>query len=150
MESTQLKNLLAHRLIYLGIVLFLLGLIVGLVIPALANPRMALASHIEGVFNGMFLVLLGLIWHRVDLSDRWMKINFWLAIFGTFMNWFAMLVAAIFDAGKMLNVAAKGKEGHPAVEAFITFALISLSVAMIWISISVLVGLRRHWRVQQG
>ena len=46
----------------LGLVLFLLGLLTGFAIPALKNPRMALSSHLEAVLNGMFLVLLGLLW----------------------------------------------------------------------------------------
>lgn len=45
----------------IGLALFLIGLLTGLVIPALKNPRMALSSHLEGVLNGMFLVVLGLL-----------------------------------------------------------------------------------------
>ena len=48
----------AQRLLQLGIALFLLGLITGLAVPSLANPRMALASQIEGVMNGTFLLVL--------------------------------------------------------------------------------------------
>jgi (hydroxyamino)benzene mutase len=48
----------------LSILLFSLGLVTGLLAPKLANPRMGLSSHLEGLMNGMFLVLLGLIWQR--------------------------------------------------------------------------------------
>lgn len=51
-----------HRLVQLGILLSLLGLLTGLVIPQLANLRMGLASHLEGILNGIFLVILGLLW----------------------------------------------------------------------------------------
>ena len=43
-----------------GILLFFLGLVTGLVVPMLANPRMGLSSHLEGLMNGMFLIILGL------------------------------------------------------------------------------------------
>jgi hydroxylaminobenzene mutase len=132
----------SDRLIFWGIFLFLLGLIIGLIVPKLANPRMGLSSHIEGVLNGMFLVLLGLIWHKLHISTKWLKIAFGLAIYGTFLNWFSMLIAAVFNAGKMLTIAANGQEGHPLVEGFITFSLLTLSVAMIAICIIVLVGLK--------
>ena len=33
----------AHRLLQLGVLLFLIGLVVGLTLPVLANPRMGLA-----------------------------------------------------------------------------------------------------------
>lgn len=111
-----------------------------------ANPRMGLSSHIEGVLNGIFLIVLGLIWGKIDLSIRWLKINFWLAVYGTFANWFGILVAAIFNAGKMLNIAAHGKEGSPLAEAFVNFSLISLSVAIIIVCVLTLVGLKRNFK----
>jgi hydroxylaminobenzene mutase len=132
-----------NRLIFLGALLFLLGLLVGLVVPLLANPRMGVSSHIEGVLNGMFLIILGLIWDRLVLSDKWLKVTYWLAIYGTFMNWFGILIAAVFNGGKMLGIMAEGQEGHPIVEAVVGFSLISLSAAMVVVSIAILVGLRR-------
>jgi len=141
MESSFTVKRQAERLIFLGVLLFLLGLIVGLVVPVLANPLMGLSSHIEGVMNGMLLIIFGLIWNRVKLSDKWLKITFWLAIYGTFANWFGILIAAIFNAGKMLTVAAKGQEGHPVAETIVTFSLLSLTVAMIFVSVAVLIGL---------
>ena len=135
----------SNRLIYLGVILFFLGLIVGLIVPVFANPRMGVSSHIEGVLNGMFLIILGLIWHKIALSERWLKITFWLAIYGTFMNWFGILIAAIFNGGKMLGVMANGQEGSPIVEGIIGFSLISLSIAMVIICIAILIGLRKTW-----
>ena len=150
MDMLPLKKRQADRLIFSGILLFFLGLIIGLLVPILANPRMGVSSHMEGVLNGMFLVLLGLIWSRIDLPVKWLRISFWLAIYGTFMNWLAILLAAIFNAGKMLGVAANGKEGHPVVEGMIAFSLISLSVAMLTICITVMIGLRRSMKANAG
>jgi hydroxylaminobenzene mutase len=147
MENTILKSRQADQLIFLGVLLFFLGLVVGLLIPVLANPRMGLSSHLEGVFNGIFLVVLGLIWSKVNLSDKWLKITFWLAIYGTFANWLGILIAAIFNAGKMLTVAAKGQEGPPLAEGIVTFSLISLTIAMLTISVTVMIGLRRNMRL---
>lgn len=48
----------------------MLGLIVGLLVPALANPHMALSSHLEGIINGIFLIVFELIWHKVLLLER--------------------------------------------------------------------------------
>jgi hydroxylaminobenzene mutase len=143
MDRSELIKRQSDQLVFWGVFLFFLGLIIGLIAPALANPRMGLSSHIEGVLNGMFLIILGLIWNRVNLSERWLKITFWLAVYGTFTNWLGMLIAAIFNAGKMLGIEANGKEGHPIVEAIITFSLISLSIAMLTICITIMIGLRR-------
>lgn len=150
MKIDDLKRTQSARLIFLGILLFLLGLIVGLLVPVFANPRMGVSSHLEGVLNGMFLVLLGLIWERLELSARWLRLTFWLAVYGTFVNWLGVLIAAVFDAGKMLGIAAEGKEGPPLAEGVVTFSLISLSLAMLVISIAVLVGLKKGMNRSQG
>jgi (hydroxyamino)benzene mutase len=146
MESSSTVKRQADQLIFFGVLLFLLGLIVGLMVPVLANPRMGLSSHIEGVMNGMLLIIFGLIWNRVKLSDKWLKITFWLVIYGTFANWFGILIAAIFNAGKMLTVAAKGQEGHPVAEAVVTFSLVTLTLAMIFVSVAILIGLAKGAR----
>jgi len=145
--TSSVKNQ-AEKLIFLGVLLFLLGLIVGLLTPFLANPRMGLSSHIEGVMNGMFLVLLGLIWSRVKLSAKWLNVVFWLAIYGTFANWFGILVAAIFNAGKRITIAANGQEGQPVAEAVVEFSLITLTLAMLVVCIMVLIGLVRNSRLK--
>jgi len=149
MESLKQQNKQSNNLIFLGVLLFFLGLIVGLLVPIFANPRMGVSSHIEGVLNGMFLIVLGLIWHKIDLSKRWLKITFWLAIYGTFVNWLGILIAAIFNGGKMLGIMANGQEGSPLVERIVGFSLISLSVAMLFICVTTLLGLNRSMKSEK-
>jgi hydroxylaminobenzene mutase len=110
----------------------------------MGNPRMALSSHLEGVMNGMFLVLIGLIWHKLKLSAKWLNITFWLALYGTFANWAAILIASIFNGGKTLTVAANGQESSAPIEGLIMAMLVSLSLAMVIICITILVGLKRN------
>ena len=138
-----MKKQQADKLIFLGVLLFLFGLIVGLVVPLLANPRMGVSSHLEGVMNGILLIMLGLIWGRLQLSEKVLSTTFWLALYGTFVNWFGVLLAAIFDSGAMMSIAANGKQGPPLIEGLVTFSLLSLSLAMIIVSITVLIGLKK-------
>jgi hydroxylaminobenzene mutase len=140
----------SEQFIFLGVLLFFLGLIVGLLVPVLANPRMGLSSHIEGVMNGMLLVIIGLIWKRVKLPPRWLKVTFWMAIYGTFVNWFGILIAAIFNAGKNLTIAAQGRQGHPIAEGIVNFALVSLTLAMLFVSIAILIGLTKNRKSESG
>lgn len=144
MEKISLQQKQSNQLIFIGIILFLLGLIIGLIVPLTANPRMALSSHIEGVLNGMFLIILGLIWNRLELSIRWLKFTFILSIYGTFANWLGLLIAALFNAGKDLTVAAQGKEGNPIIEVLVSFLLITLALAMIFVCVILLFGLHRR------
>jgi hypothetical protein len=59
-----------RRLLWHGMLLFLLGLLTGFVEQKFNNPRMGLAAHLEGVMNGIFLVALGAAWTEVRLSSR--------------------------------------------------------------------------------
>lgn len=133
----------AHRLLQWGMALFLIGLLTGFLVPVLANPRMGLTSHLEGIMNGMFLVILGLVWTRLRLEERALRIGYGLALFGAFTNWITTLVAAILGAGgSLMPIAAADHEGSPAVEALIAVGLISLSAAMVGVLGMVLWGLR--------
>ncbi|HEY8686491.1 MAG TPA: hydrogenase [Chloroflexota bacterium] len=129
-------------LLQLGVLLFLIGLLTGLVIPRFANPRMALASHLEGVLNGIFLMVLGLLWHRLNLPNGWLVLTFWLAVYGSFANWLTTLLAAYWGAGKLMPIAAMGRQGSSTQEGAIRFLLTSLSLAMIAVCVLVIVGLR--------
>jgi hydroxylaminobenzene mutase len=142
MNTPTANSSLGHRLLQLGILLFLLGLLTGFVVPLLVNPRMGLSSHLEGILNGIFLVLLGLVWPKLRLSRFWLLAAFWLAIYGTFANWSTTLLAAFWGAGSsMMPLAARGLEGTPTQEAIIDFFLYSLSFAMIAVCVIVLWGL---------
>lgn len=137
------QTVVSRKLIRYGILLFLLGLLTGFAMPAFENSRMGLSSHLEGVMNGMFLVLLGLIWEKLILSEKLLKITFILALFGTFVNWLTTLFAAIVGAGsEMMPIAGEDLSGNQLEELLIKFGLISLSVAMVVVSIIVLYGLK--------
>jgi hydroxylaminobenzene mutase len=142
-QAGEIQRAGARRLLRLGITLFLLGLFTGLAIPALANPRMALASHIEAVMNGTFLVVLGLVWPNLNLSARFLGAAFWLAVYAAFANWLATLLAAAWRAGSpMMPLAAQGATGSPTQELVLNALLVSLALAMIASCLLVLFGLR--------
>jgi hydroxylaminobenzene mutase len=113
-----------------GVTLFLLGLFTGFGVPSMKNPRMGLASHVEAHMNGMFLIVLGLLWPFVALSFAWETAAVALLVYGAYANWFATLIAALWGAGgRMMRIAAPDHEGSAAKEGIIKFLLISLSIA---------------------
>ncbi|MGQ3683850.1 MAG: hydrogenase [Candidatus Loosdrechtia sp.] len=142
MNARTSNAILGHRLIQLGILLFFLGLLTGYVVPMLANPRMGLSSHLEGIMNGVFMVMLGLLWPKIGLSRTALTTLFWLAVYGTFANWTATLLAAFWGAGGSMPIAASGHQGTPTQEMIITLLLLSLSLAMVAVCVLVLWGLR--------
>lgn len=131
-----------NQLVFWGLVLFIIGLSIGLFVQNMANPRMALSAHLEGILNGVFLMVVGVIWSKLVLSPKWLSATYWLLIYSTFTNVLAVLVAAITGAGKMMPIAG-GKEGSAAVESIINFLLISLSLALLFACILLLMGFYR-------
>lgn len=116
----------------LGLALFLVGLLTGIAVPALKNPRMALSSHLEAVFNGMFLVLLGLLWPHVHLPDAWGVTAVALIVYSAYANWLASLLAAAWGAGrKLAPIAAGDHVASAGKERLVSFLLVSLSLAIV-------------------
>ena len=136
----------ARALLLLGLVLFLIGLLTGFVSGSFATPRMGLSAHLEGLMNGMLLVILGLLWPRLALGTVALSAAFWFMVYAAFANWLGVLLAGIWGAGSgMMPLAAQGMTGSSVQEAIIAALLISLSVAMVLGIVLVIWGL---WRVR--
>jgi (hydroxyamino)benzene mutase len=142
MHSIALQRRTGHRLVQLGLVLFVLGLLVGFAVPFFANPRMGLTSHLEGIMNGMLLMLLGLLWPRLVLGARALQVTFVLAIYATFANWLATLLAAAWGAGRNMPIAAPQPTATLIQENIVDFLLISLAITLLVACGLVLWGLR--------
>ena len=122
--------------------LFLIGLITGFVVMNLKNPRMGLSAHMEAVMNGMFLVGAGLVWNDLNLSDKMKSILFITLLYGTFANWIATLLSAVWGTSEMTPIAGAGFTAEALHENIIKGLLYTLALAMVF-SLSVLVyGLR--------
>jgi hydroxylaminobenzene mutase len=132
-----------RRLMWHGIVLFLIGLITGLLETQFANTRMGLAAHLEGVMNGIFLVALGAIWLQVRLSPGLERAAFWGALYGTYVNWGITTLAAVLGTGALSPITASGRSALPWQEALVTAGFASVGLAVIATSLLVLWGLRR-------
>ena len=130
-------------LIWHGMFLFLLGLLTGFVEQQFNNPRMGLAAHLEGVMNGTFLIALGAVWTEVRLSPRHKARAYWSALYGTYGNWATTTLAAIFGAASLSPITGAGHSALPWQELVVTFAFITVGMAIVVSSILVLWGLRR-------
>jgi hydroxylaminobenzene mutase len=123
---------MATLLFTLGLVLFLLGLLTGFPVPAFKNRRMALSSHLEAVLNGMFLVLLGLLWPHIHLPHAWGVAAVALVVYAAYANWLATLLAAVWGAGRRLApIAAGDHEASAAKERVVSFLLVSLAPCIV-------------------
>jgi (hydroxyamino)benzene mutase len=131
-----------RQLMWHGIFLFLLGLGTGFVEQRFTNVRMGLAAHLEGVMNGTFLVALGAIWTEVRLPPQAKAAAYWTALYGTYVNWLTTTLAAVFGTAALSPISAAGHSGRPWQERLVTDGFLSVSVAMVALSVLVLCGLR--------
>jgi hydroxylaminobenzene mutase len=138
MEDTK-RGLLWH-----GMFLFLLGLLTGLVEQRFTNVRMALAAHLEGIMNGIFLIALGAAWSEVKLTPPWKTTAYWAALYGTYANWAATTLAAAFGTAALSPISAAGHRAELWQERLVTFGFITVAIAVLVVALLVLWGFRRR------
>lgn len=134
---------LGHRLLQVGISLFLCSLLMGLVIQKFAVPRLGLSAHLLGIMQGLFLMVIGLLWPRLGLAPAVSRTGFWLAVYGCLAAWMANILAAIWGAGNsLLPMAAGPARGTSLQEAVIAVGLRTGGASLIAVAVVVLWGLR--------
>ena len=131
-----------RRLMWHGMFLFLLGLLTGFAETHFANVRMGLAAHLEGVMNGIFLLAVGAAWNELRLTLALKSAAFWIGLYGAYMNWFFVLLAAIFGTGALSPITATGRQGLPWQEKLITAGFMSVGLAIVACTLLLLWGFR--------
>lgn len=125
-----------------GMFLFLIGLLTGFAERHFANVRMGLAAHLEGVMNGTFLLALGAVWIEVRLAARSKTITYWVALYGTYGNWFVTSLAGIFGTAALSPITAAGHSGTPWQETAVTIGFMTVGITIVATAVLVLWGLR--------
>lgn len=133
-----------RRLLWHGLFLFLLGLLTGFVEQQFSNPRMGLAAHLEGVMNGTFLVALGAAWTEVRLTPSLQRAAYWSALYGTYANWAATTLAAVFGTAALSPITGAARSAQPWQEGLVTFGFMSVGLVLLASVVLVLWGLRRR------
>jgi len=131
-----------RRLMWYGMLLFLLGLVTGLLEQRFTNMRMGVSAHLEGVMNGTFLVVLGAIWTEVKLPPPVKTAAYLTALYGTYMNWVTTTFAAAFGTAAANPIASAGHHGKPWQESVAAAGFLSVAIAIIAASLLILCGLR--------
>jgi (hydroxyamino)benzene mutase len=142
-DSSALSVRQAHRLLQLGLALFFVSLLVGLAVPRFVVPRLGLSVHLLGILQGLFLAVVGLLWHRLTLGPVSSRVAFWAVSYGCIAAWSANLLGAVWGAGSsMLPMAAGGATGSQMQEQFITVLLRTGALGLIVALLLLLWGLR--------
>ena len=132
-----------HRLLQVGSLLFLLGLLVGVAVPIFRVPRLGLSTHLLGITQGTFLIAVGLLWPTLRFSRATSGIGHGLAIYGCVAAWTANLLGAVWGAGAaMVPLAAGAARGTVSQELVIRILLMSAALSLVTVTLLILWGLR--------
>lgn len=143
MDNPERSRRDGHRLLQVGGLLFLLGLLVGLGVPRFTVPRLALSTHLLGIMQGTFLMVAGLLWPKLRFTRSASLIGRGFATYGCLAAWTANLLGAVWGAGNsMLPMAAGGARGTAFEEGAIRVLLVSAALSLVTVAILILWGLR--------
>ena len=116
----------SHRLIQLGVALFLFVTLQGLVIQNFAVPGLGRSAHTLSLSSGLVLLGIGLVWPRLALGATAMRVAFWFLVYSLLATIVAFLLAAIWGAGNsVLPLAAGAAHGTALQENIIATVLVS-------------------------
>lgn len=132
----------SRQLIFHGTFSFGLALVTGLVISLLPYPRVALAAHTTTLLIGMFLILVGAIWNRLELSPGAASLAVGLAIYGVYANWGVCMLGAFWGTGKFTPIVSQGRTGSPLHETVVGVILVTVAVANLILCGLILKGLK--------
>jgi len=133
-----------RRLFWHGIFLFFLGLLSGVFVQTMTNPRMGLAAHTSGVASGTFLAVLGAVWSELRLGTRAEDAAYWLAVYGAYAGWAAVQLAAILGTNRMTPIAGAGHAAPAYQEAIVSFGLVTGAATLLLACVLLLRGLGRR------
>jgi hydroxylaminobenzene mutase len=97
-----------HRLLQIGVALFLFTSFEGFAVPYFTVPHLGRSVHTLSAFSGVLLICLGLMWSRLDLSAAASRIAFWFLIYSDLATVAAFLLAAVWGAGNSIMPLAAG------------------------------------------
>src|SRR2546430_12859872 len=97
-----------HRLLQLGVALFLVSSFEGFVISGFAAPRLGFSPYSLMALLGVLFIAMGLLWPKLHLIIAASRLAFWLLIYSGFAIVAAFLLGAIWGAGNSTMPLAPG------------------------------------------
>ena len=131
-----------HRLLQIGVALFLLTSFEGFVIPSLAAPRLGLSAHSLMALLGVLLIAVGLLWPKLR-GVATLRLAFWTLVYSSLAIVAAYLLGAIWGAGNStMPLAAGTAHGSASQETIIKIVAYSSAPTGIVSFALILWGLR--------
>jgi (hydroxyamino)benzene mutase len=142
-SSVSILSRQGHRLLQIGVALFLFTSFEGFAVPYFAAPNLGRSVHTLSAFSGVLLLTLGLLWPRLKLSVAMSRVAFWFLIYSDFATMVAFMMAGVWGAGNsIMPLAAGAAHGSDLQEAAISVVAYSAGPTGIISFALILWGLR--------
>ena len=142
MNSSNILARQSHRLLQIGVALFLFTSFEGFAIPYFALPIVGRSVHMLSALFGLILLAFGVIWPRLRLGAAPSRIAFWFLVYSGFAITTAFLLAATWGAGQSVIPLSGAPLGTAVQEAIITAVAYSSAPGIIAFAL-ILWGLRK-------
>jgi (hydroxyamino)benzene mutase len=114
----------AHRLLQIGVALFLLTSLQGFTVPYFTVPNLGRSVHTLTGFTGLMLLALGLAWPKLKLTPTAARVAFWFLIYSALATIAGFVIAGLVGAGSsIIPIAAAGARGSDAQELLIQLVM---------------------------
>jgi len=128
MNSSNVLSDQSHRMLQIGIGLFVFSGLEGFAIPRLASPPLGRSVHTLSALQGVMALTLGLFWPRLHLGANTSRIALWTYNYSSFATLVPFMLAAVWGAGNTtIPLAAGEARGNALQEA--TIKVIQYSAA---------------------
>ncbi len=139
--TAQTERKHVKKLIFAGVLLFFFGLLNGAAIPSFVNPKLGLSAHLSAMQHGFVLILFGLIWDRLELSDKSLTWCYRLSVFSMYGIWIGLVLGAAWGTISGTPMAGAGFGTTQEKETIVNFLLNAGAGAIVIAVIQVLYGL---------
>ncbi|HZM22181.1 MAG TPA: hypothetical protein VFC02_10575 [Anaerolineales bacterium] len=143
MNSSNMLSRQGHRMLQIGIALFVFSGLEGFVIHSLPAPSLGRSVHTLSALQGIITLVLGLLWPRLNLRATASQIAFWTFLYSSFATLIPFVMAAIWGAGNTtIPLAAGTAQGSAFQEAIIKVVIYSAAPPFFVSMALILWGLR--------
>jgi len=126
MNPSNLLSRQGHRMLQIGIALFVFSGLEGFVIHSLPSPSLGRSVHTLSAEQGIITIVLGLLWTRLNLSATPARFAFWTFLYSSFATLIPFVLAAVWGAGNTtIPLAAGAAHGTAFQEAIIRIIIYS-------------------------
>src|SRR5262245_33618750 len=109
MNSSNVLSRQGHRMLQIGIGLFVFSGVEGFAIPRLASPPLGRSVHTLSALQGVMALTLGLFWPRLHLGAYASRIPLWTYNYSSFATLVPFTLAVAWGAGNTTMPLAAGE-----------------------------------------